>query len=74
MKLTIEIIDPDAELIKQLIDGVNASGSEANSHGKLTFEVLGEMLMQDVALAVRRPGSWEGSNMGTVLSAHGYEW
>lgn len=30
------------------------------------------MLMQDVAYAVRRPGSWEGANMIQVLMSHGY--
>ena len=29
--------------------------------------------MQDVALTISRPGSWEGANMRQVLTAHGYE-
>lgn len=61
MKLKIEISDQDAALIKEFLDE-NQSG-EFNSHGPLDMIVLAGMLMQDVALAVRRPGSWEGSNM-----------
>jgi len=29
--------------------------------------------MEDVALTISRPGSWEGANMQQVLAAHGYE-
>jgi hypothetical protein len=43
-----------------------------NSHGALTLDTLVTMLLGDVALASRRPGSWEGANMLTVLAAHGY--
>lgn len=74
MKITVDISDDDAALIKRLIEAVNSSSNDANSHGELSFEVLARMLMQDVALAVRRPGSWEGTNMSHVLSSHGYEW
>jgi len=31
-----------------------------------------ETLKSDVVLAVERSGSWEGSNMLTVLQAHGF--
>lgn len=30
------------------------------------------LLLEDAALAQRRPGSWEGANLATVLEAHGY--
>jgi hypothetical protein len=30
------------------------------------------MLLQDVALMMQRPGSWEGANMAQVMSSHGY--
>lgn len=33
---------------------------------------LAAMLLEDVALMVRRPGSWEGSNMAQVMASHGY--
>lgn len=70
MKLTIEISRDDAALIRGFLD---RQQGELNSHGQLTLETLAEMLMQDVALSERRPGSWEGSNMSTVLSSHGYQ-
>jgi hypothetical protein len=63
MKITIEISDDDAKHIKQFLDAAPDQGS----HGKLTMKTLAQMLMQDVALAVRRPGSWEGANMDNVL-------
>lgn len=70
MKIEIEIPEKEAALIKQFLDD-NQSG-EFNSHGPLDMIVLAGMLLQDVALAVRRPGSWEGSNMIQVLTSHGY--
>jgi hypothetical protein len=70
MKIEIEITDQDAELIEEFMDGNQSD--EFNSHGPLDMIVLAEMLLQDVALAVRRPGSWEGANMIQVLTSHGY--
>lgn len=72
MNITVEISDDDAMHINKLIERANLHDRGANTHGKLSFEVLGQMLMQDVALAVRRPGSWEGASMGQLLSSHGY--
>jgi hypothetical protein len=71
MKLTIEISDEDAMLIKAFL---RACGDpKFCSHGTLTMRKLAEMLMEDVALSVRRPGSWEGANMRQVLASHGYD-
>ena len=70
MKLEIEIPDNDAALIERWLS--YQSISEANSHGPLDIKRLAEMLLADVALSQRRPGSWEGANMMTVLQAHGY--
>ena len=70
MKIEIEIPEESAALIEQFMD--ENQSIEANSHGPLDMIVLAEMLMEDVALAVRRPGSWEGSNMIQVLNSHGY--
>ncbi len=30
------------------------------------------ILKEDVVLAVKRPGSWEGANMLVVLQSHGF--
>lgn len=43
------------------------------THGDLTLNSLAAMLLEDVALATTRPGSWEGSSMGELLLKHGYE-
>jgi hypothetical protein len=71
MKIEVEISDADVVLINRFFELANQS--DANTHGKLDFKTLAEMLLEDVALSVRRPGSWEGANMAQVLTSHGYE-
>jgi hypothetical protein len=71
VKIVIEISDDDAMYINRVIELANMS--DANTHGTLSFENLAKMLLEDVALAVRRPGSWEGANMAQLLASHGYE-
>lgn len=61
----------DRLLIQTFLDAT--AGTEAHStHGPLDLERLVRMLLEDVALMVRRPGSWEGSNMFRVMASHGY--
>jgi hypothetical protein len=43
------------------------------SHGALGVSSLMAMLAEDAAMAITRPGSWEGANMAQVFSSHGYE-
>lgn len=38
----------------------------------LTIESLAAMLLDDVALLMRRPGCWEAAAMDGLLSSHGY--
>lgn len=71
-RFVVEIPLADAELIRLLLEHV-PDDPKACSHGLLTIEQLAAMLLEDVALSVRRPGSWEGANMAQVLSSHGYE-
>lgn len=71
MKVVIEISDAAAKDINRVIELAN--NSDANTHGPLGYETLARMLFEDVAMAVRRPGSWEGANMAQVLASHGYE-
>jgi hypothetical protein len=71
MKITVTISDADAELIRLFIAATKHV--TASSHGPLSMPRLTAMLLEDVALMVRRPGSWEGSNMAQVMSSHGYE-
>jgi hypothetical protein len=67
---SVTVSDEDLRLIQKLLAHVNQT--DFCSHGELTVETLAAMLLEDVALAWRRPGSWEGSNMAQVLASHGY--
>ncbi|GAC1632175.1 MAG: hypothetical protein NVS9B10_26340 [Nevskia sp.] len=71
MKLEVDIADEDVHLIQALIASVGEREG-GNTHGRLNLPKLTRMLLEDVALAWRRPGSWEGANMTQVLESHGY--
>jgi hypothetical protein len=71
MKITVTIPDSDAELIREFLAATQAV--TYSTHGALTLPRLTALLLEDVALMVRRPGSWEGANMATVMQSHGYE-
>lgn len=71
MKLRIEITGEDAELVAQVLEATR--GNCFNSHGPLDIQRLAQVMLQDVALTVRRPGSWEGANMRQVLRSHDFE-
>ena len=75
-RITIEISDDTAKNLDTLakVCSRTATGDpNATSHGKLTIPSLLAMLAEDAGLVISRPGSWEGSNMATVLSSHGYQ-
>jgi len=76
MKVAIEITEKPtanlAELVK-LCTEVDAERDGATTHGPLTVERLLVMLAEDAGMVISRPGSWEGLNMATVLSSHGYQ-
>jgi hypothetical protein len=74
MKIKIVIPDDVAMHLNAFLQRAALYDDQPTSHGKLTVESLAEMLMEDVALAIRRPGSWEGANMSRVLESHGYCW
>ncbi len=59
---------------RRVEEHIAGAKSDFNSHGPLTLQGLMNMLGEDVGLSVTRPGSWEGSNMRTVLTSHGYPW
>jgi hypothetical protein len=71
MKIEIEIPDKQFAMIEEFMESNRTD--EFNSHGPLDLFVLVEMLLEDVAMTVSRPGSWEGSNMIQVLTSHGYK-
>ena len=72
MKIAIDINDETAMLLNRLVERT-AAFEERSSHGILTIEDLARMLLEDAALSVRRPGSWEGAKMADLLSSHGYD-
>ena len=71
MKLEIEIDDDTAADISRFL-AVQNPESQSNTHGPLDMAGLARMLLEDVALVVRRPGSWEAQHMGALLASHGY--
>ncbi len=71
MKIVVEISDDDAMYVNRVIELANMS--DGNTHGTLGFEKLAKMLLEDVAMTVRRPGCWEAANMARLLASHGYE-
>jgi hypothetical protein len=73
MKVMVEISDDLASDVNRAITLANNSDPKYTSHGTLGFETLARMLLEDVAMTVRRPGSWEGMNMSQFLASHGYE-
>lgn len=65
-----EISPEDADLIRKFIHwNRNRFNS---SHGALTPEKLVALLLQDVAAAIRDGNTWQGCQMGLVLTQHGY--
>jgi hypothetical protein len=73
MKIVVEISDELASDVNRAIALANNSDPNYSSHGTLGFETLTRMLLEDVAMTVRRPGSWEGANMSQFLASHGYD-
>ena len=62
MKIKIEIeVDDDTAIYINRFLGTQEPESPATTHGAL-----------DMALAVRRPGSWESARMTDLLTSHGY--
>ena len=73
MKIEIEIeIDDDTAIYINRFLVTQDLKSDANTHGHLDVAALTKMLLEDVALAVRRPESWEGIMMRDLLTSHGY--
>ncbi len=73
--IQIDISTETARSIAELAERCTVAEQEragATTHGPLTVKALLAMLAEDAALTIDRPGSWEGSNMTTVLQSHGY--
>ncbi len=68
--LELGISCDDVRLVERFIE--TTADADACTHGLLDMQTLVKMLLEDVALMMVRPGSWEGSNMEQVMSCHGY--
>ncbi|WP_234729391.1 hypothetical protein [Acidocella facilis] len=74
--IQIDISAETARSLSELAERCTAADQErsgATTHGPLTAKALLAMLAEEAALAIDRPGSWEGANMATVLESHGYQ-
>lgn len=74
--ITITVSDATNDALKKLAERCGQSNDAcdgANTHGPLDVARLVTMLAEDAAMAVLRPGSWEGLGILDVLNAHGYE-
>lgn len=75
-RLCVSVSDETAATLARLVNACNEAHDARDgftSHGKLTLERLLAMLLEDAAMVMTRPGSWEGSNMAQVLMSHGYD-
>jgi hypothetical protein len=62
----------ERDAIRAFLESTKSDPANGTSHGALDIEELTRMLLEDVALAVLRPGSWEGHGMRQLLASHGY--
>lgn len=75
-RICIDVSDDTAATLTKLVNACNEAHDAhdgCTSHGKLTVESLVAMLVEDAAMVMTRPGSWEGANMAQVLMSHGYD-
>jgi hypothetical protein len=72
MKITVEVSDETARNVARLMQIAN-DPTNVRPMGELNIQTLIEILLEDCAMVVRRPGCWEASNMAQVLTSHGYE-
>ena len=74
--ITIEIADDLADQLEKqakLCTEADQARDDATTHDALTVPALLAMLAENASMVLTRPGSWEGSNMDTVFSSHGYQ-
>ena len=74
--ITIEISDDTKANLAKLAERCTEIDQErggATTHGALDISRLLQLLVEDAALVIARPGSWEGTGMAHHLAAHGYE-
>lgn len=76
-KILVELSDEDAANLAELArrcSQADQASEGATSHGPLeNAAAVLAMLAEDAAMAIRRPGSWEGAGLIRHLAAHGYD-
>lgn len=72
VQIELEIADEAQAEVEAFIAATQNRADLFSTHGALDLATLLEMLLEDVALMVSRPGSWEGANMARVMASHGY--
>ena len=75
-QISIEVSAETARLLEELATRCAEADQDSNgftSHGPLTIDGLVSMLVEDAAMVIDRPGSWEGANMARVFACHGYD-
>lgn len=75
-RICIDVSDETAAALARLVQSCNDAHDARDgftTHGKLTLASLLAMLVEDAAMVMTRPGSWEGANMAQVLMSHGYD-
>ena len=72
-RITIKLPAHVAADIDALVERTAHCDDRSSSHGPLTMEKLVRMLLEDAAMTVGRPGSWEAANMDRVFAGHGYD-
>ena len=67
-RITVELSEKYLEALEEWLKEAPKDGL----NGELNLSTLTAMLLEDVAMTRTRDGSWEASNMKTVLHSHGY--
>lgn len=73
IKIEVELSDEEIRNINAVLHGSEDEEYCQGSAGVLDMNKLVKMLLHDVHLTIKRPGSWEGSKMLDLLESHGYD-
>ena len=70
-RISDEQADSLAELAQRCAQA-SADRSDVTTHGPLDLAGLLALLIEDAAMVIDRPGSWEGQAIRQLLARHGY--
>lgn len=71
-RISDERADSLTELARRCAQA-HADRPDATTHGALSLADLLALLIEDAAMVIDRPGSWEGEAIRQILMRHGYE-